>query len=255
MAKYWRNRTVKTYLKYGVSSIALLAAFSLAQAQERQGSGERGGGAQQMQGEQGGATKHEGATENRGSPSKEKGLGEQKGKTAQQEPGTAKNRAEAEHGNKGERGTTQNHQGTQAPGNRAAKNAPTEEQRDQSRQREDTGTRQKESNVGGAAKSESLGREGAGTSKRTSFQVSGAQKTELHDFIGRDKAMRRYHRGDIHFSVNPGSRVPDDFEFYAPPPRFVEINPEFRNYMIVVLDDEILVIDPVTREIVDVIPT
>jgi hypothetical protein len=30
--------------------------------------------------------------------------------------------------------------------------------------------------------------------------------------------------------------------------------PEFGSFKIVVLDDEILVIDPVTREIVDVIP-
>ena len=51
-----------------------------------------------------------------------------------------------------------------------------------------------------------------------------------------------------------GARVPDDVEFFAPPPRFVEIDPVFRRYKIIVLDDEILVVDPATREIVDVIP-
>ena len=35
---------------------------------------------------------------------------------------------------------------------------------------------------------------------------------------------------------------------------FTPLLPEFRSYKIVVLDDEILVIDPATREIVDVIP-
>ena len=59
----------------------------------------------------------------------------------------------------------------------------------------------------------------------------------------------------MNFAVNIGTRIPASVQFYDPPARFVEIDPEFRGYKIVVLDDEILVIDPVTREIVDVIPT
>ncbi len=56
-------------------------------------------------------------------------------------------------------------------------------------------------------------------------------------------------------AVRVGERIPDTIEFFAPPPRFVEIDPEFRRYRIVVLDAEILVVDPETRDIVDVIPT
>jgi hypothetical protein len=55
--------------------------------------------------------------------------------------------------------------------------------------------------------------------------------------------------------VNIGTRIPASVVFYDPPAQFVEIEPEFRGYKIVVLDDEILIIDPETREIVDVIPT
>jgi hypothetical protein len=55
--------------------------------------------------------------------------------------------------------------------------------------------------------------------------------------------------------ANVGARIPEGVEFFAPPPRFVEIDPDFRYYKIVVLDNEILVVDPATREIVDVIPT
>ena len=55
--------------------------------------------------------------------------------------------------------------------------------------------------------------------------------------------------------MNVGTRIPDTITFYDPPPQFVDIDPEFRRYKIVVLDDEVLVVDPETREIVDVIQT
>ena len=147
----------------------------------------------------------------------------------------------------------------QNQGHRTAKNAPSEEQKEQSQQREGerkqgTEPRQRESQAGTAGRSETLGREGAGTSERASIHISGAQRSELHGVIRRDAGIRRYHRGEVHFSTNVGTRIPEEIEFFAPPPRFVEIDPEFRRYRIVVLDDVILVVDPVTRQIVDVIP-
>jgi hypothetical protein len=51
----------------------------------------------------------------------------------------------------------------------------------------------------------------------------------------------------------PGFRAPSGF--YDPPAQVVEIDPVFQGYKIVVLDDVILVVDPATREIVDVIKT
>jgi hypothetical protein len=117
-------------------------------------------------------------------------------------------------------------------------------------------TRQRQSNVGSAARNEELGRESQRSgANRANIHISGAQKTQLHDAISHDTAIHRYHRGEVNFGVNIGTRIPTAIEFYDPPARFVEIDPEFRRFKIVVLDDEILVIDPVTREIVDVIPT
>ncbi len=113
---------------------------------------------------------------------------------------------------------------------------------------------QRASNIGGAARSQELGREGSKTgASRANFHIEGAQKTELHETILHDTAIRRYHRGDINFPVRVGTRIPASIEFFTPPARFVEIDPEFRRYKIVVLDDEILVVDPETREIVDII--
>jgi hypothetical protein len=272
---------MKSYLKYGVSAIAILAAFSLAQAQERQG-GEREGAQQHMQSQQGGgamkgegagqrqgATKEEGGAQRQGAM--EKGNAAEKGATARAEKGTAQNRTaqeergKAETGNKSqqaERGNMkeENRAGTEAnKGQRAAKNAPTEEQRTQNRQRE--GERnpqsneygQRESNVGAAGKNETLGRQGERPERKAALHISGAQKTRLHDALVRDTSLRRYNRGQVHFALNTGTVIPGDFELYSPPPTFVDIYPDFRYYKIVVVGDEILVVDPATREIVDVI--
>ena len=102
---------------------------------------------------------------------------------------------------------------------------------------------QRQSNATGAA------------TRRPNIHISGVQKTRLHDAIGGSKAIRRYHASEVHFTVGVGTRVPDDVIFYDAPLEFIDIDPEFSGYKIVVLDDEILVIDPETREIVEVIPT
>ena len=101
---------------------------------------------------------------------------------------------------------------------------------------------QRQSNAAGAA------------ARRPNIQISGVQKTRLHDALSGSKTIRRYHASEIHFTVEVGTRVPDDVIYYDAPVQFIDIDPEFSGYKIVVLDDEILVIDPETREIVEVIP-
>jgi hypothetical protein len=91
--------------------------------------------------------------------------------------------------------------------------------------------------------------------RRPNIHISGVQKTKLHDAIGGNTTIHHYRASEIHFTVAVGTRVPDDVIFYDAPVQFIDIDPEFSGYKIVVLDDEILVIDPETREIVEVIPT
>jgi hypothetical protein len=237
---------MKSYLKYGASAVALLAALSLAQAQERQ---ERGGARQQTESQSGGA-KHEGGSQHQGA------MGEHgsEGKAAQ---GQRDERSQREN-MQPEYRRSQN-QGAQTERHRTVKETPSKEegehmQRGEERESKDRDVQKRESNAGAAGKNEELRREGGGSSKRASIHVSGEQKRELHTIVGKDASIHRYRRGDVHFSVNVGSRIPDEIQFIVPPPRFVEIDPDFRNYRLVVLDDEILVVDPDTREIVDVIP-
>ena len=59
----------------------------------------------------------------------------------------------------------------------------------------------------------------------------------------------------MNFPVQVGARIPNTIEFYDAPAQIVQIDPVFQGYKIVVFDDVILVVDPSTREIVDVIRT
>ena len=83
--------------------------------------------------------------------------------------------------------------------------------------------------------------------------ISREQRTRIHGILVHDTAIHRYHRTDVDFPVEVGARIPATFEFYDPPAQLVQIDPAFRGFKIVVLDDVILVVDPETREIVDLI--
>ncbi|MGO9487386.1 MAG: DUF1236 domain-containing protein [Rhodomicrobium sp.] len=123
-----------------------------------------------------------------------------------------------------------------------AKEKQPAEQRENERKAEDKKENQQQSNAAGTV------------TRRPNIHISGVQKTKLHDVMGDSRAFRHYHHSEIHFAVEVGTRVPDDVMFYDAPVEFIYIDPEFSGYKIVVLDDEILVIDPETREIVEVIP-
>jgi hypothetical protein len=274
---------MRNSLRCSVSAVALLAAVSLAQAQtnERQGSERGGAGAQHTQTErpnrEGGAMQHQGGAagerekagtaQQRSERSAKSGAqredkaGEapserhQTGKSARsEEQGRSEERAQ-ENRRQNERQTRSERSAKTSPGARENERSEQNAERQGGRNaRDERGQRQ--SNVGGAARNEELGRESRQSgASRANIHISPAQKTELHSVIVNDRGIRRYRRGEVNFAVNIGTRIPASVVFYDPPARFVEIDPEFRRFKIVVLDDEILVIDPVTREIVDVIPT
>lgn len=58
----------------------------------------------------------------------------------------------------------------------------------------------------------------------------------------------------VDFNIAVGTVVPRTVEIYDIPPVIVEIVPEYRTYKYVRVGDSILIIDPRTHEIVDVIP-
>ena len=278
---------MKTSFKYGVSAIAFLAAISLAQAQtsERQGGGasgsehsavgrggesghsaqgerSQGGVASQAEHSGGSSSQHQGrSAEESGSPRTQSGHQSRSANQREEHrEQSAEHNRNQEHGQQAEhsRGESQAAQdreggrtgqlernGEEGKGERSART----ERENRGAQGEET--RGRETGMGGARGNETAGRAGAGGSRFAS--ISREQRTRIYGILVRDTAIHRYHRADVDFPVRVGTRIPNTVEFYDPPAQIVQIDPVFQGYKIVVLDDVILVVDPATREIVDVI--
>jgi hypothetical protein len=58
---------------------------------------------------------------------------------------------------------------------------------------------------------------------------------------------------DIHIAVNVGAPVPGDVDLEPLPPNVVDIVPEYRGYEYAVANDEVVIIEPSTRKVVEVI--
>jgi hypothetical protein len=251
--------------------------------------GERGGqggaASHAEHGQSGGSSQHQGRSAEQGdhsgyqkgqgnSATEHEQRGAQKGRTAEErgEGGasrelSAEHNRNQEHGQQAERNRIQEH-GQEQERNRAENRAERERtgqaerseqgksERNARMERENRGmqseeTRGRETELGGARGNEDVGR-ARGESNRFA-SISREQKTRIHGILVRDTAIHRYHRADVDFPVQVGTRIPNTIEFYDPPAQVVQIDPVFQGYKIVVLDDVILVIDPATREIIDVI--
>jgi hypothetical protein len=84
-------------------------------------------------------------------------------------------------------------------------------------------------------------------------QLSADQRTRVHQSLFRGRAeVRRLDKVD--FAVRVGVTVPRTVVFYDLPADIVEIVPAYRAYKYFLVGDEIVIVDPATYEIVDVIP-
>jgi hypothetical protein len=89
-------------------------------------------------------------------------------------------------------------------------------------------------------------------SSKTSVQLSQDQRTRIQAVIGKEHAPR--FSGSEHFDITVGARVPRDVHVAVLPEDIVSIVPEYRGFDYILVGDSILIVDPVTLEIVAVIP-
>jgi hypothetical protein len=89
-------------------------------------------------------------------------------------------------------------------------------------------------------------------SSRTSVQLSQDQRTRIQAVIGKEHAP--HFSGSEHFDMTVGAKVPRDVHVAALPEDIVTIVPEYRGFDYIVVGDNILIVDPVTLEIVAIIP-
>jgi hypothetical protein len=92
----------------------------------------------------------------------------------------------------------------------------------------------------------------SGTSRGTSVQLSQDQRSQIKTIIGKEHAPRV--SGNVNFDVTVGAKIPRSVHVEVLPEEIILIVPEYRGFDYVLVGDYILIIDPLTLEIVAVIP-
>jgi Protein of unknown function (DUF1236) len=93
-------------------------------------------------------------------------------------------------------------------------------------------------------KSQTTGQAGAGA------KLSSEQRTRITTVIREQHVAPVTH---VNFSISVGTRVPRDVSFHPLPAEIVTIYPEWRGYEFILVNNQILVVDPRTFEIVAVL--
>lgn len=80
-------------------------------------------------------------------------------------------------------------------------------------------------------------------------QFSERERTTIREHVDIDRA-----RVNVNIDVNVGAVVPRSVSLLPLPAAIIEVNPRYRNYRYVVVRDEIVIINPQTYAVVEVIP-
>ena len=77
--------------------------------------------------------------------------------------------------------------------------------------------------------------------------------TEQREIVSTIREQHVQPLTSVNFEIRAGVRVPRDVRFYPLPREVVTIYPQWRGYEFVLVNDKILVINPRTLEIVDIL--
>ena len=264
-----RNKLLTT-----VAMTALIGCTSFAVAQNAgtQGGAMQSQGAQQHQmngpgvgGQAGGGAMSGpsgGSAQNESTPSKSESKGEQ-GKSfsqeernksfSQEERNKSSTNAQEQDGSQNKRSAQDRRKDEQ----RGAQNQRGTEQRDVQNKDRANGTqerigRDQDQDRGKAVPGQAQQNGTSGRAGGASVQLSQDQRTKIKDVIVRDRNVARVNSAN--FSVSVGAKVPSDVRVAVLPPEVVTVVPEYRGFKYVVVGDQLLIIDPNTLEIVDVLP-
>jgi len=260
------NRNQKLLMAATAAAFMLSSDFALAQRTE----GGAQGGAGVQGGERGGArqgaeSRGPGATQRGQSGMRERGGAETRGSNARGaqgperrdlSPGERGSNAREAQGPERGRGTT----GQGSDRTRERSGTAAREQRDRSRSEGST-TGQSERRFEGTT-GQSDRREGSrdrsdrsstvGRGERTNVEINEQQRSRIRDVVISNRNIPRV--SNVNFDIRVGTVVPRSVRFVAVPEDIVRIYPRFRRHRILIVSDEILIIDPVTYQIVAVLP-
>src|SRR5262245_16934214 len=138
---------------------------------------------------------------------------------------------------------------------RGTAQAPAKEQ-DKSGAKTDQGQAQsKDHGAKQNAEKQSKDREGQKSAERPSpgerTQLSEQQRSTLHQTILKERNVNR--ASNVNISVSVGTRIPRSVRLAAIPASVLSLAPAYRSYRYVVVHDQILIVDPNTYEIVEIV--
>jgi len=251
---------IKQTLLAGTAAIGLVAGASSGFAQSPGGS--MGGAEQKTQGTQqrGGAETRSPGTERQGQGmQRDGGQGERRGQAQGQrerDPMTGQSQREGQRDGqqrdmqrgqaqeKGQSGQRDMERDRDSAGERRTQERGTQErgkERAQEQRGQDRGKAAGERREGG--------RETTGSAPA---QVTTEQRTQIREHRS-DFARGRVERSRINFNISVGTTVPRNVTLYTLPPTIVRVVPAWRSYRYILVDEEIVIIDPGTYRIVAVI--
>ncbi|CCE11791.1 conserved exported hypothetical protein [Bradyrhizobium sp. STM 3843] len=161
---------------------------------------------------------------------------------------------EADRHDRNSTGSTQQSQDERKGPDRAAEKQGTERnnQAAQPNRPDNTGSTAQQNTQPGQATGQAQNQPDRNRSN-TKVSVNDQQRTQVIDRLRRDRDIDQA-RTDININVNVGERLPERVRPRPLPSDIVSIVPEYRGYEYTVVHDDIAIIDPHSREIVDVIP-
>jgi len=148
----------------------------------------------------------------------------------------------AESGKDMKAGSTTNKMNAEQKGAADSKSTTTQSQTEKSAPQ--TGQSTTQSQSGTSVQSQTTGQAGAAA------KLSTEQRTRITSVI-REQHVQPL--ANVNFSIAVGTRVPRDVRFYPLPREVVTIYPEWRGYEFVLVNGQIIVIDPRTFEIVAIL--
>jgi hypothetical protein len=86
------------------------------------------------------------------------------------------------------------------------------------------------------------------------FALSSEQRSRIHEVALHRGFISRYRVSDVDFDVAVGVRVPRWFHIFWVPEEIVLIEPAFEGYRCFVYEDELVIVDPHTLEIIAIFP-
>jgi hypothetical protein len=157
-------------------------------------------------------------------------------------------RAQTQDRNKGEQNAQERSKQENAQDRSKQDNAQTQERGKTQENAQGTERGGQGMDRGGNAQQNAQGRATGGKN----VQLSETQRTQIKNVVVKDRNVARVDHVD--FSINVGVAVPRTVHVATLPSTIVEVVPEYRGFDYIIVGNQLLIIDPNTMLIVDVLP-